>query len=55
MTGDRALHTQRPRRVMVDSPHPGGGVGDALRDTFRTLDDIPCDMVRLLDRLRALV
>lgn len=38
---------------MVEAPQPGSGVGDALRDTFRALDDIPCDMMRLLERLRA--
>ncbi|WP_281268953.1 hypothetical protein [Sphingomonas gilva] len=39
--------------MMVDSPQPSAGVGNALRDTFRALEDLPCDMQRMLERLRA--
>jgi hypothetical protein len=53
MSNDDTL-AQRPRRVMVGEPQPSGGVGNALRDTFRALDDIPCDMARLLQQLRTL-
>lgn len=53
MSIKNGFSTRRPRREMVEAPHPGGGVGDALRDTFRVLDDVPCDMMRLLERLRA--
>jgi hypothetical protein len=53
MSSGRDSYAQRPRRVMVDAPQPAGGVANALRDTFRAFDDTPCDMIRLLDRLRA--
>jgi hypothetical protein len=54
MTVEDALHARRPQRVMVEPPEPSGGVGDALKGTFRLVDDLPQDISRALDRLRGI-